>query len=210
MLKIKVCGITNVEDALWAANLGANYIGLNFYKGSPRKISNKMAKDILSKIPPFVKAIGVFVDEDMVVVKKVLKESALKTVQLHGSEDDSYIEELKKDGVEVFKAIRVRDEMSIEEVKHYSPFADFILLDAFKEGVPGGTGDVFNWDIALTVKELGVPFFLSGGLNPENIEEAIDKVAPYGVDVASGVERTPKKKDYEKMKDFIIKAKDLG
>lgn len=209
MTKIKVCGVTNVEDATWAANLGANYIGVNFYKKSPRKVSVNMAKEILAKMPPFIKVVAVFVDEDINTLKKVLTDTGIKSVQLHGNEDTAYIEELKKGGFEVFKAIRIKDEASIEDVRKYAPVADHIVLDAYKEDVPGGTGEVFDWELASKVRDAGVKFFLGGGLNPENVTDAVEGVIPFGVDVASGIERTPKKKDYEKMKDFIIKAKNL-
>ena len=209
MVKIKICGITCAQDATWAANLGADFIGLNFYKDSPRKVSPQNALEILKEIPPFVSSVGVFVNEDGKNLVKLVKKMNLALVQLHGEETVEYCQQLKEviPGIKLIKAFRIKDETVIESMKPYLEIADYFLLDAYVEDVAGGTGATFNWDLAVKAKELGKPVFLAGGLTPENVQEAVDKAKPFAVDVASGIERSPKRKDYDKMKDFINKAK---
>jgi len=219
MVKVKICGITNEKDALWATNLGADYLGFNFYrgdhlKGSSRKISVELAKKIISKLPSFVLAVGVFVNEEIKTVLKIVKKCNLKLVQLHGEETPEYCENLKLQvtsyRLQVIKAFRIENEKSLEIIPQYLDKVDYFLLDTYVLGIEGGSGEVFNWDLAVKVKEevatsMGnpKPIFLAGGLNPENVQEAIIKVRPYAVDVASGVERLPRRKDYEKMRNFI-------
>jgi phosphoribosylanthranilate isomerase len=210
MAKIKICGITKEDDASLAMSLGADYLGFNFYKESPRKVSPKMVDEIMGKLPPFIIPVGVFVDEDPKEIGKVIKRSAIKMLQLHGNETPEYCKAIKQAcGLPVIKGFRVADDTIIETIKPYLDVIDYILLDTFVEGEPGGTGKTFNWDIALKVKELGKPMFLAGGLTPDNIGEAVEKVNPFAVDTASGVERLPRRKDYDKMKAFIRAAKGL-
>lgn len=223
MVQVKICGIKKAEDAHWAVNLGADMLGFIFYRQSPRYVSEKLAKRIIGTLPPFVLPVGVFVDELPEVISRVVKHCGLKIVQLHGNETPEYCLSLRSTlssfpGMKIIKAFRIQDESSLAQIPQFraqEPAADFLLLDAYKEGVPGGTGEVFNWEIAVKAKEYG-PVILSGGLTPENVEKAIETVAPYGVDVATGVEKTaynPGKKigagrkDYDKMKEFIKKAK---
>lgn len=210
MIKVKICGVTNFDDALLVANLGAEYLGLNFWKDSPRKVSVKMAKDIVSKMPPFVATVGLFVDEPLEEITKIVKKAGLKAVQLHGSETPEYCGQLSLAcAVPVIKAFRIQDEQSIEAMKPYTEAVNYFLLDAYVPGEVGGTGATFNWDLAVKAKDLGKPIFLAGGLTPENVTEAIEKVMPFAVDVASGVERLPRRKDYDKMNTFIRKARGL-
>jgi len=222
MTKIKICGITNEKDALWAANAGVDFIGLNFYKNSPRKISVDMAKKITAALPEFVKSIGIFVDEEIEIILKIIKKVGLGAVQLHGNETPEYCAQLKEkisatvpanllwEGKpQIIKAFRIKPGFSTEQVfgaehplsKYQN--VDYFLLDTFIEGAAGGTGQTFNWDIALEFKKIGKPIFLSGGLTPENVSEAIKKVEPFAVDVCSGIERTPTRKDYDKMLAFV-------
>jgi len=209
-VKVKICGVTNYDDALLAANLGADFIGLNFYKESPRKVSLKNAKDIVSKMPPFVSLVGVFVDEPLENLVKTVKKVPLKFIQLHGAETPEYCAKAAElTGVPVIKAFRVMDEKSIEAIPLYIESAGYFLLDACVPGEPGGTGQTFNWDIALKVKDMGKPVFLAGGLTPENVAEAIVKVLPFAVDVASGVERLERRKDYDKLNKFIRASRGL-
>jgi phosphoribosylanthranilate isomerase len=211
-IKVKICGICNLEDANLAASLGADYIGLNFYKESPRKVSLKMAKDIIALLPPFTLPVAVFVDEPIGDLVKLLAKTGFDAVQLHGSETPEYCKEVKeKTNIKVIKAFRISDEASVEAAIAYLECCDYFLFDAYVPGEPGGTGEVFNWDLVLTMKVKGInkPFFLAGGLTPENVGMAIEKVEPFGVDTASGVERLPKKKDFEKMKQFIREARGL-
>ncbi len=209
MVKIKICGITCAQDATWAANLGADFIGLNFYKDSPRKVSPQNAIEILKEIPPFVSSVAVFVNEDSKNIIKLIKKINVALIQLHGEETVEYCQQLKEavPGIKIIKAFRIKDETILETMKQYLEIADYFLLDAFVEDMAGGTGATFNWELAIKAKEFGKPIFLAGGLTPENIQEAGDKVKPFAVDVASGVERSPKRKDYDKMKEFITKAK---
>ncbi|HCJ66051.1 MAG TPA: phosphoribosylanthranilate isomerase [Elusimicrobia bacterium] len=216
MIKIKICGITNDKDALWATNLGADYLGFNFYRESPRKISPELAKKIIAKLPPFVSAVGVFVNEEMKTVLKIVKKCNLSLVQLHGEEMPEYCEQLRSQMPDprcrIIKAFRVKEEKSLEVIPQYLEKVDYFLLDTYVEGVEGGTGVPMsrdNWDLAVKVKEYGKPIFLAGGLSAENVQEAIRKVQPYAVDVASGVERLPRRKDYEKMKNFIQAVKSV-
>lgn len=209
-IKVKICGITNYEDALLAANLGADYVGFNFYKDSPRKISIKLAKEIISKLPHFVTPAGIFVNEDLDVVLKTVKKCGIKLIQLHGNENPDYCAEIfAKSAIPIIKSFRVSDEKSLEPISSYINTVNYFLLDAYVAGVEGGTGEVFNWDLAVKVKELNKPIFLAGGLTYENVTTAIEKVLPFCVDVASGVERLPRRKDFEKMKLFIRSARGL-
>lgn len=213
MVKIKICGITNDKDALWATNLGADYLGFNFYKESPRKISPELAKKIITSLPPFVTSVGVFVNEEIKTVLKIVKKCNLSLVQLHGEETAEYCFQLKSKvqnpNSKIIKAFRIRDERSLEVIPQYLEKVDYFLLDTYVEGVEGGTGEIFNWDLAVKTKELisSKPIFLAGGLTPENVQGAIKRVQPYAVDVASSVERLPRRKDYEKMKSFIQAVK---
>lgn len=215
MTKIKICGITNEKDALWAANMGVDFIGLNFYKNSPRKISLDMAKKVSSALPDFVKSVGVFVDEEPKTVLKLIQKARLKIVQLHGSESPQYCEELKAKiadfvqadslwaaKTQIIKAFRIGSGFNMEQIRDYTA-ADYILLDTLSDNMEGGTGQTFNWDIASEVKKLGKLVFLAGGLTPENVREAIEKVEPYAVDVCSGVERSATRKDHDKMHLFV-------
>ena len=209
MVKVKVCGITNDKDALWASGLGVDYMGFIFYKDSPRVITPKHALEIIKNLPPFICAVGVFVNEELKVIKSIVKKTGIKIVQLHGDESVEYCNELKSmiPGIKIMKAFRIENEETLKNIPAYD--VNYYLLDAYVEGVPGGTGEAFNWDLAVKAKECGKPVFLAGGLTPDNVKEAIEKVKPYCVDAASGIERLPRRKDYNKMHDFINKAREV-
>jgi phosphoribosylanthranilate isomerase len=201
MLKIKICGITNLEDALAAVECGANALGFVFQSKSPRAVTPDEAKAIISKIPPFVTSVGVFVDEDKSEVEKIARYAGLNVIQLHGSEPPEECQMCRK----VIKAIRVKDLTSLEPLNTYKVSA--FLLDTYSPHTVGGTGQIFNWDIAVEAKKFG-KIILAGGLTPENVDNAIKWVQPYGIDVATGVEGSKKgKKDREKLKSFIEKAR---
>ncbi|MFA5858089.1 MAG: phosphoribosylanthranilate isomerase [Elusimicrobiota bacterium] len=212
MAKIKICGITNENDAVWCAGMGVHYLGFNFWENSPRKVSQKMVKDVVSKLPGFVKPVGVFVNAETDELIQTVKNTGLKLVQLHGDETVEYVKTLGEQisvvapGVEVIKAFRVQGDEVITSMEQYKPYVKYFLLDAYVPGVEGGTGEVFNWDIAVKAKILEVPIFLAGGLNPDNVAAAVEKVDPFAVDVASGVERLPRRKDYDKLKQFILRC----
>lgn len=203
MTKVKICGITNYEDAVNAAILGADFIGFNFYKSSPRYIDEAEAKKILEKIPRSVKRVGVFVNEKADAVKKTVKDLNLDLIQLHGDETPDYCKQLKKEAKKgIIKSFRVKGKIDMKKIKDYD--ADYYLFDSYKEGLFGGTGKAFDHSLLKNIKK---PFFLSGGINAENVREAVKTAKPFAVDVASGVEQNPRKKDIAKMRNFIEAAK---
>ncbi|MBI4744556.1 MAG: phosphoribosylanthranilate isomerase [Actinobacteria bacterium] len=197
MVRIKICGITNIEDAILAVDLGADALGFVFAE-SPRKIDLEAAKIIISMIPPFVSRVGVFVNEEEEKVKEIARECKLDVLQFHGDESPSYCNKFTEQ--KVIKAFRMKDLSDLDGFAFYSTSA--FLLDAFSEDLYGGTGKTFNWEIALQAKKYG-RIILSGGLNPENIKKAVTLVEPYAVDASSGLEKEPGKKDSEKMKAFF-------
>jgi len=197
VVRVKVCGITNLDDALAAVEAGAHALGFVFAPSSARRVDEETAARIISRLPPLVTRVGVFVDAPVARVKEVIALCNLDLVQLHGEESPDYCQELAGRAVKVF---RVRDEGVLSQLWLYRVPA--YLLDAYVPGVPGGTGHTFDWEIAVKAKEFG-PVILSGGLNPDNVRQAIEKVRPYGVDVSSGVESAPRKKDPAKLKAFI-------
>lgn len=207
---VKICGITNEDDARWAVNLGADYIGLNFCAESPRKVSVDKAADIKKDTPPFVKVVGVFMNPQPADIEKLQKKVQLDALQLHGDETPESVQALKAvfKGP-VWKALRVEGPESLQKISEYNGIADLILLDAFKAGQAGGTGETFDWELAVQAKTSGIPIVLAGGLNPDNVATAVKKVAPAGVDAASGVEKDghPRKKDVDKLTRFIQNAK---
>jgi len=200
MVKVKICGITNIEDALAAVDFGADALGFVFYHKSPRCVTPENAREIIAQLPPFISTVGVFVNETLEKTKEILKFSQIDILQLHGDEppDACYIWH------RVIRALRVKDFADLKplEICRVSAF----LLDAYSAGSYGGTGQIFNWDIAVEAKRFG-RIILSGGLNPDNIEKAIRHVRPFAVDVSSGIEEEKGKKDLKKMKIFIERAK---
>lgn len=213
-MKVKICGITNKDDAVWALNYGADYIGLNFWKESKRHVSAASAATWIPALPSFATLVGVFVNADQDEILHAVQKMKLKGIQLHGDESPEMVAALRMSlegaGLKVFitKAFRMQSEETLAQLAAYKDSVDYFLLDSYHPDEPGGTGERFDWSLATKAKELGKPIFLAGGLNPENVKEAIKKVQPYAVDVASGVEKSPKKKDLEKMKEFIQHAKD--
>jgi phosphoribosylanthranilate isomerase len=207
MAKIKICGITNKDDAMWVANLAADYLGMVFAKESKRNISEKTALEIVSVVPPYIKKVGLFVNEDPKLVDKIISRCKLDLVQFHGEETPEYCNQFK-DKVKIIKAFRIKDEISLSVIPQYD--VDFYLLDAFVDQEHGGTGMTFNWDLAVRAKEFGKPIFLAGGLTVENVVEAIKKVQPYAVDVSSGVEASPRRKNIDLMQEFINKVGKVG
>ncbi len=202
---VKICGITNIGDALKVVALGADALGFIFYEKSPRKITKEKAKEIIDKIQtvkPRVVKVGLFVDELEERVNEITSYCNFDILQFHGDETPNYC---KKFPQKIIKAFRIRDKESLVDIPKYE--VDYYLLDAYSEKLPGGTGRTFNWELAKEAKEFGKPIILSGGLNPENIIEAIEKVSPFGVDVSSGVESSPDKKDLKKLKEFITKVR---
>ncbi|MBI1908920.1 MAG: phosphoribosylanthranilate isomerase [Deltaproteobacteria bacterium] len=201
MIFVKVCGITNLDDALDAVEFGADAVGFNFYKDSPRYIDPERVLEILEDLPPAVAKVGVFVNEKEEAVKGISQFLSLDFLQFHGDETPYYCEQF---ATPYWKAFRLKDEQTLELIGKYKP--DAFLIDAYVQKMWGGTGVTAHWDLAARVKEKG-RIILAGGLRPENVEMAIATVKPYGIDVCSGVEEKPGRKDHYKLEEFLRKAK---
>ena len=203
-VRVKFCGITSIEDRDAAILAGADAIGLVFFKDSPRFVNLEKAEGIVKGIPPFVSIAGIFVNEDLGFIDECIERFGLNAVQLHGDEDVKYclrLKDLKPKGVKLIKAIRVKDKESLANIEDCT--ADAILLDAYKRGMYGGTGQGFDRGLSLIAKEHGRNIIISGGLNPDNVYDVIKEIMPYGVDVSSGIESSPGKKNIELMEQFI-------
>lgn len=204
MTFVKICGITNLEDAVTAVDAGADYLGFNFYPASPRYIAPNIARKIISELPPQILTVGVFVNEKTPAdVLRIADVAGVKVVQLHGDEPSEYCKKLKDRYV--IKALRVNADFDVQTVVGCG--GDAVLLDGFDRQVRGGTGKVFDWRVAQNAQRLISKVFLAGGLSPENVGEAINTVQPYAVDVCSSIEREPGKKDVGRMKLFIERAR---
>jgi phosphoribosylanthranilate isomerase len=199
MMQVKICGITNLADALTAAELGAQALGFIFYPKSPRAITPASARQIIAQLPPLVLSVGVFVNEPAAMVMEVAEMVRLDWVQLHGEESPEYCRFLSRN---VLKAIPVKDRSSLDRMKPYQGCVRAFLLDTHKSGQKGGTGESFDWSLAREAREYG-PIVLAGGLNPENVAAAIQEVSPLAVDVASGVEAAPGRKDHARLRAFF-------
>lgn len=193
-VKIKICGITNADDALAAVDMGADLLGFNFYPKSKRYITVDKAHAIINKLPTFVDTVGLFVNATAEEVREVVGKGMLDWIQLHGDETPAFCDSLSDVGVKIIKAIRVRSKKDIKSVRNF--FTDVILLDAYDAKLYGGTGKVFDWKLIGNTQQR---IFLAGGITPENAVDAID-VGVYGIDVCSGIESEPGKKDHEKMR----------
>jgi phosphoribosylanthranilate isomerase len=198
-IKVKFCGITDREDALGAVNLGADALGFIFAP-SPRRILPETARGIINALPPLVKTVGVFVNEKVAVIREHINYCGLDLVQLHGDESPEICRELLPYTI---KAFRIKDDSSLQTIGDYHESVRALLLDTYCEDKAGGTGKIFDWQLAVKIKETGIPVILSGGLGPSNIEAAIRVVRPYAVDVNSGVEERPGKKSYRMMKELM-------
>lgn len=196
--RVKICGVTNVADALAAAEAGADMIGLMFYEHSPRHVSIATAAEISRALPPFVLRVGVFVDPQEALVTRAIGDCNLTLLQFHGDEPSDFCTQF---GLMTVKALRVRDAQSLDQLANFQ--TDAFLLDAHSKSGLGGTGEKFNWDLAVEAQKFGKPIFLAGGLTPENVADAVKQVRPFAVDVSSGVESAPGIKDHAKVRAFI-------
>jgi phosphoribosylanthranilate isomerase len=203
MTRVKICGITNLEDALFALASGADALGFIFAE-SPRRITPEQAKAVIDRLPPFITTVGVFVNEESSRLKEIISFGGLDLVQLHGDESPKTCRELMPRSI---KSFRLQNERDIDNIKRYQGVVRAILLDTFQKGKAGGTGETFDWSLAVKAKEAGLPIILAGGLGLENIQEAITTVKPYAVDVNSGIEERPGKKDPVLMKQLMEKIK---
>ncbi len=202
MVSVKICGITSVEDAQAAVEAGADALGFVFYPPSPRYVTPEQASLIIRTLPPFITTVGLFVDVPVETVNSMAAQCGLDRIQLHGREPPDFCCRVVRP---VIKAFRIKNAESLLSLPSYRVAA--YLLDAYVEGaLPGGTGASFSWELAAQAKPNG-PVILAGGLTPENVEEAIVRIRPYGVDVSTGVERVPGVKDQDKVRTFIARAK---
>jgi phosphoribosylanthranilate isomerase len=208
--QVKICGLTDPADALAAAEAGADMLGFIFYAPSPRYIAPRLAARmtyVVRLAHPAISLVGVFVDEAPGRVAQITDRCGLDCVQLHGEESPEAVDELIARGLKVIKAFRVRDTSSLREMTRYRP--TYYLLDTYVPGEPGGTGAAFDWRLASRAP-VNRPLLLAGGLSPDNVAEAVQVARPWGVDVSSGVEARPGRKDPDKVRRFIEVAKGAG
>jgi phosphoribosylanthranilate isomerase len=200
-VKVKVCGITNAEDASAAVEAGADALGFIFYEQSPRYVVPAVASRIIAELPPLVLPVGVFVNEGMATVRSIMDTCGLAMAQLHGDESASYCRELSRPAM---KALRLKDRASLLALAEYQGRGGVrgFVLDSFSEIAYGGTGQVTDWTLAAEVAK-STPILLAGGLTPDNVAQAVRTVRPYGVDVSSGVESAPGKKEHAKLRAFV-------
>jgi len=195
--KVKVCGITNYEDAVAAMDMGADLLGFNFYPKSPRYLTPQHAVQIIDKLPGYVDTAGVFVNASIEQINEAKNICQLDWIQLHGDEDPDFCRSFLSHNVKTMKAIRVKDQTDIHRADSF--FTDAVLLDAFDPNKYGGTGLTFDWNV---VGHMNKRVFLAGGINPDNAADAV-KLGVYGIDVCSGIEAEPGKKDHNKMKQLF-------
>ncbi len=201
VVRVKVCGITNVRDAMTAVDAGADALGFVFAP-SPRRVAPAQALEIIRGVGPWIATVGVFVNEKLKNVKRIASFCGLSAVQLHGNESAAYVKQLAP--LKVIKAFRVLEARDLRAVRGYD--ADAYLFDTKIKGLYGGTGQSFDWKILKSLK-ISRPVILSGGLDPKNVSRALRVLRPYGVDVSSGVEKAPGKKDAKLVREFIRRAK---
>ena len=198
MTKVKICGFTNAENAQQAALVGVDAIGMVFYDKSPRHVNIDAAREIVAALPPFVNRVGLFVNANPSLIDEVLCEVALDTLQFHG---DETVNECMQYNMPFIKSVRVSSETDLNKISNDFSKASALLLDSYSFNTYGGTGKPFDWSLACV--EIDLPVILAGGLNPDNVAEAISQVKPYAVDTSSGVESAKGVKDIDKIKSFI-------
>jgi phosphoribosylanthranilate isomerase len=202
-VKVKICGITNYEDAIAAADMGADMLGFNFYPKSPRYLTPDEAEKIIDHLPGFVDIVGLFVNDPFERIEQVIDQCRLDWIQFHGDEPPEFTEQFNTFNVRTIKAIRVKDKDDIKLAKNY--YTDVILLDAFDPNKYGGTGLSFDWNIIGNIIKR---VFLAGGITAENVKKAVD-LGIYGIDVCSGIESKPGKKDHAKMRKLFDKIREI-
>lgn len=198
MTRVKICGITNLEDGLQAAQAGADALGFVFYGPSPRNVEVDRAASIIAALPPFVTSVGLFVDAEPEFIEQVIKATGLDLLQFHGDESESQCAQY---GVPYIKALRMRPDVDLARQCHTFASSRGILLDAYVPGKAGGTGQTFDW--SQIPEQLDLPIVLAGGLDPSNVQTAIQTVRPWAVDVSGGVEQAKGKKDPALVSAFI-------
>lgn len=204
-VRVKICGITSIDDALTVIQAGADAIGLVFYEPSPRNVNIEQAVAIARAVGPFVTVVALFVNADKGLIEQVLKQVPIHVLQFHGDESAEFCEQFSRP---YMKALRMRADINVDEMIQRFPSASGILLDAYTPGVPGGTGETFDWQ--RVPKYASLPLILAGGLTPENINQAVSQTTIYGVDVSGGVERAPGSKDAAKVQAFVQNANNVS
>ena len=208
MLKVKICGITNYDDALNATNLGADYLGFQLMKDSPKKVSDKMLKEVNEKLPPFVLAVGVFVDQDSKAITKVVKKTGIKVVQLNGSETPEFCKALSVSlGVKILKYMKFTSVADVLKLQPYVGNVDYFVLDISSTDEQGNS--ILVVEALSGLDRISVPYFITGGLSCENINDIVEKAKPYAVEADTSIERLQRRKDFNKMADFIKNAHSL-
>lgn len=203
-IRIKICGMTRLADALCATEAGVDGLGFIFHEPSPRAIAPEAAQRIIAKLPPLIAAVGVFVNRDRQQVEKIIRQCGLGYAQLHGGESPEYCRSLAENAgpCRILKAIRVGPHTTSAEVAPYQDYVQGFLLDTYQKNVVGGTGEVFDWSV-IDRLHLSKPFLLAGGLSVDNIRAALEQVRPYGVDANSGLEEAPGIKSHELIRRFV-------
>ncbi len=203
--RIKICGITNVADALVAANAGADAIGLVFYPKSVRHVSIEQATEIVASLPAFVTSVALFVNPEKALVESVIANTQVDLLQFHGDEPEDFCQQFNRPYI---KAIRIQSDTSLLEVMSGYPSAQAVLFDTYVKGIPGGTGESFNWQWLneQATSELNIPIVLAGGLVADNVQEAINIIHPWAVDVSGGVEASEGVKSATKIQNFIANS----
>jgi phosphoribosylanthranilate isomerase len=199
LVKVKICGITNIEDAIASVAAGCDALGFVFYRKSPRYISPQNAKKIIRLLPKNILKVGIFVNAKEKNIRNIARECKLNTLQFHGNESTEFCKKFKN--YKIIKTFRVKEKIDLKNIKRYGVFV--WLFDTFIKSKIGGTGKKFNWKLLRRLEGIKKPIFLSGGLNERNVAEAIKYVHPDWVDVSSSIEIKPGKKDYKKVKKFI-------
>ncbi len=204
-----MCGTTNQEDAMAAVEAGVDSLGFIFFEKSPRNVEPDTVRYITGLLPPFISTVGVFVDRPINEVVELVRLCRLSHVQLHGEESPQYCSELAKQcGCFIVKAFRVGPKSVADDFSTYEDVVNGYLLDTYKKGVAGGTGESFDWQL-IEKLYLRRPIVLAGGLSPENVVQAVKAVGPYGIDINSGVEKAPGEKDHKKLRELIGKVRAL-
>ena len=208
MLKVKICGITNYDDALNATNLGADYLGFQLIKDSPKKVSDKMLKEVNEKLPPFVLAVGIFVDQDSKSIAKVVKKTGIKVVQLNGNETPEFCKALAVSlSIKVFKYMKFTSVSDIIKLQPYIGNVDYFVLDISTKDEQGNP--IVAVEALSGLEQLSVPYFITGNISSENVSKKKKKSKPYGVEADTSIERLQRRKDFNKMADFIKNAHSL-
>lgn len=208
MLKVKICGITNYDDALNATNLGADYLGFHLIKDSSKKVSDKMLKEVNEKLPPFVLAVGIFVDQDSKAITKVVKKTGIKVVQLNGSETPEFCKALAVSlGVKVFKYMKFTSVADVLKLQPYVGNVDYFVLDIITKDEQGN--EILALEALSGLEQISVPYFITGNISSDNVNDVMEKSKPFGVEADTSIERLQRRKDFNKMADFIKNAHSL-